>query len=230
MVLSSMRNQPVAVVIPTLNAAGSLSGCLAALDEIRPEEIVVVDGGSSDGTVEVARAGGARVLSAEAGRGNQMMTGATTTTAPWLLFLHADTRLAPGAGAAIARFLSEESGGRAGYFRFALDDDSADARRLERLVSWRCRFLALPYGDQGLLIHRRLYDGVGGMRRLPLMEDVDLVRRLGSRRLLAIPHPAVTSAERFRREGFACRSLRNLCCLALYFMGVPPARIVRLYR
>ena len=118
---------------------------------------------------------------------------------------------------------------RTAHFAFALDDASPEARRLERLVAWRCRALALPYGDQGLLLSRALYEAVGGFRPLPLMEDVDLVRRLGRRRLVALPVPAVTSAGRWRREGWRRRSARNLACLSLWFMGVPPRLIARLY-
>ncbi|RYJ04407.1 MAG: glycosyl transferase family 2, partial [Acetobacteraceae bacterium] len=115
------------------------------------------------------------------------------------------------------------------YARFTLDDPAPQARRLERLVAWRCRALALPYGDQGLLISRALYDELGGFRPLPLMEDVDLVRRLGRRRLAALPVDAVTSAERWRRDGWWRRSARNLGCLSLYFLGLPPSLIRRLY-
>jgi hypothetical protein len=118
---------------------------------------------------------------------------------------------------------------RAGYFRFALDSDDPRARRLERLVAWRCRVLALPYGDQGLLIHRDLLHAVGGVRPLPLMEDVELVRRLGRKRLVALDTTAVTSADKWHRQGWYRRSLRNLACLALYFAGTPPRLIARLY-
>ncbi|HYU13525.1 MAG TPA: glycosyl transferase family 2, partial [Stellaceae bacterium] len=100
---------------------------------------------------------------------------------------------------------------------------------LERLVAWRCRVLALPYGDQGLLISRQLYDAVGGFAAIPLMEDVDLVRRLGRRRLAPIGATAVSSARRYRSGGYLRRPLRNLLCLSLYFAGVPPQRIARLY-
>jgi hypothetical protein len=119
---------------------------------------------------------------------------------------------------------------RAHYGRFALDSAAPQARRLERLVAWRCRRLGLPYGDQGLLISRALYDAVGGYRPLPLMEDVDLVRRLGRARLAPLPVAMRTSGARWEREGWWRRSARNLACLALYFLGVPPARIARLYR
>jgi hypothetical protein len=117
----------------------------------------------------------------------------------------------------------------AGYFRFVLDSADRRARRLERIVAWRGRVLGLPYGDQGLLIHRDLLRAVGGMKPMPLMEDVDLVRRLGRRRLRALPADAVTSAERWERDGYLRRSTRNLLCLSLWFAGVPPRLIRRLY-
>jgi hypothetical protein len=117
----------------------------------------------------------------------------------------------------------------AGYFRFALDDAAPEARRLERMVAWRCRWLGLPYGDQGLLIHRDLYHALGGYQPIPLMEDVDLIRRLGRHRLKALPVAFITSAEKWRRDGWYARSARNLFCLSLWFAGVSPQRIARLY-
>jgi hypothetical protein len=118
---------------------------------------------------------------------------------------------------------------RAAYLRFRLDDRSPAARRIEAIVDWRCRLLALPYGDQGLLIAAAFYRALGGFRPLPLMEDVDLVRRIGRRRLVPLAADAVTSAARYRREGYLSRPLRNLGCLALYFLGLPPRVILRLY-
>ena len=112
----------------------------------------------------------------------------------------------------------------------ALDDLASAARRLERIVAWRCRVLALPYGDQGLLISRALYDAVGGFAPLPLMEDVDLVRRLGRYRLARIGARCVASARRYRQGGYWRRPLRNLFCLALYFAGMAPEHIARFYR
>ena len=223
----------LAVIIPALDAAGSLAATLSALDMRPPAlglEIVVVDGGSTDATAAIAQGRGARVITAPRGRGTQAAAGAAATQAPWLLFLHADTRLENGWGAAVQTHLARSDSPRlAAHFRFALDDASRAARRIERLVAWRVRVLALPYGDQGLLIARSLYDAVGGYRPLPLMEDVDLVRRLGRHRLAGLDARAVTSADRYRRDGFWLRPLRNLFCLALYFAGVPPRLIARLY-
>jgi hypothetical protein len=125
-----------------------------------------------------------------------------------------------------------ESGRRpqaAAFFRFALDDDGSMPRLMEWLVHWRCRLFALPYGDQGLLIPRNLYNRLGGFRPLPLMEDVDLVSRLKRCELVMLKSRAVTSGERYRREGYLARGLRNLGCILLYYLRVPPRVLARLY-
>jgi rSAM/selenodomain-associated transferase 2 len=203
---------------------------LTALRPATPLEIVVADGGSVDDTPAVAAAAGAKLVAGARGRGSQLSVGAAAATREWLLFLHADCTPEPGWAEAVAVFIARpRAAERAGYFDLALDDHAAAARRLERVVAWRCRILALPYGDQGLLISRALYDAVGGFAPLPLMEDVDLVRRLGRRRLARIDARCVASARRYRREGYWRRPLRNLLCLSLYFAGMPPERIARLY-
>ncbi len=226
----------LSIVIPALNAAGSLAATLAALSaEIGtggvPDgvEVIVVDGGSGDGTIGIARQAGVRVVTAARGRGVQLAAGAKVASGRWLLFLHADTRLAPGWAQAVHRFMAGPNHDRAAVFRFALDDDAPAARRVEILVRWRCRLLALPYGDQGLLIGRRLFDAIGGFRPLPLYEDVDIVRRIGRARLTMLEHRAVTSAERYRRSGYVLRPARNLFCLTLYYLGVPSTILQRLY-
>lgn len=214
------------VVIPTLNAAAVLPGTLASLDN--QAEIVVADGGSTDGTRAVASAAAATVVMARRGRGPQLAAGIAAARTPWLLLLHADTRLQTGWEVAAAAHM-QATPARAGYFRFALDSDDPRARQLERAVAWRCRVLALPYGDQGLLIASALLGAVGGVRPLALMEDVDLVRRLGRTRLTPLAADAVTSAAKWERDGWRKRSARNLLCLALWHAGVPPPVIKRLY-
>jgi rSAM/selenodomain-associated transferase 2 len=221
----------LSAVIPTWNAAGTLPATLAGLQAAGSvREVIVADGGSSDETAAHARGAGARVIVAPRGRGSQLAAGAAAAAGDWLLFLHADCRLEPGWEDAVGTFLTApRARSRAGYFDLALDDGAPSARRLERLVAWRCRILALPYGDQGLLIARTLYDAIGGFSPLPLMEDVDLVRRLGRRRLARIGARCIASARRYRRDGYLRRPLRNLLCLSLYLTGVPAQHIARLY-
>jgi len=218
----------LSAVIPTLNAAVSLGRTIEALRGV--DEIVVVDGGSQDGTPEIARAMGAIVVDSPRGRGTQLSRGTAAASGDWLLFLHADTELAPAWHRAFAGFASRPNAdAAAGYFRFALRSTLPQARLLEHGVAWRSRVFGLPYGDQGLLISRRFYDEIGGYRQLPLMEDVDIVRRIGKSRLAELPAEAVTSAARWENQGWLRRSARNLLCLSLYFAGLPPRLIQRVY-
>jgi rSAM/selenodomain-associated transferase 2 len=229
----------VSVVIPALNAERTLPATLASLAEGRRSglvaEVIVVDGGSRDRTRDLAAAAGALVVAAPRGRGAQLAAGAQRAAADWLLFLHADTVLEAGWPEKCEERVKPGHDGdqrdaeRAFYFRFRLDDPSPAARRIERVVAWRCRALALPYGDQGLLIPAAFYRALGGYRPLPLMEDVDLVRRVRRRRLAELPAAATTSAARYRAGGYWRRPLRNLLCLACWFAGVPPRLILRLY-
>ncbi|MBL6929260.1 MAG: TIGR04283 family arsenosugar biosynthesis glycosyltransferase [Rhodospirillales bacterium] len=217
----------LSVVIPTLQAEAHLGRALGALEGA---DIVIADGGSTDATREIAQKAGARVIDAPRGRGSQLAAGAKAASGDWLLFLHADTVLQHGWTGVAADFMADPANQtRAGVFRFALDDASRAARRLEALVAWRTRALGLPYGDQGLLISRAFYDALGGFAEIPLMEDVDLVRRIGRSRLATLDGNALTSAERYGR-GYLRRGARNLICLALYFAGVAPERIERIYR
>jgi rSAM/selenodomain-associated transferase 2 len=221
----------LSAVIPTLDAAETVAGLVAMLASSKlVQEVVVADGGSRDRSAALAAATGARVIVAPRGRGTQLARGAAAACGEWLLFLHADCRLEAGWEEAVSSFAAAAgAAGRAGYFALALDDPAPAARRLERIAAWRCRTFVLPYGDQGLLIARSLYDKVGGFRPLPLMEDVDLVRRLGRRRLQPIGARILASARRYRTGGYWRRPARNLFCLGLYFLGLPPSRIARFY-
>jgi rSAM/selenodomain-associated transferase 2 len=215
----------LSVVIPALDAAATLPGCLEALGPV--PDLVVVDGGSRDATRQIASAAGARVVDSPRGRGVQLAAGADAARGDWLLFLHADTRLSTGWRSAAEAHMARRA--EAACFRFRLDDVAWQARVIERGVAARVRLLGLPYGDQGLLVSRALYEAVGGYRPLPLMEDVDLVRRIRRRLLITLDAAAVTSPERWRRDGWVRRSARNLACLALHGMGMSAERVAKIY-
>ena len=227
----------ISVVGPTLNAETHLAETLtslvpAAVDGL-VREVVVADGGSSDRTLEIADGAGAEIIRCETGRGAQLKAGAARARFPWLLFLNADTYLDIGwereASLNIERVESGRRRMSAASFRFALDDEGLLPRTLETLVSLRTGLLKLPYGDQGLLISRSLYDEVGGFDSLPLMEDVDLVRRLGRKRLAVLNARAVSGGEPYRRDGYVARMARSQACLGLYLIGVPVTTIANLY-
>tara|TARA_R110002072_G_scaffold4706_6_gene32881 strand:- start:2331 stop:3095 length:765 start_codon:yes stop_codon:yes gene_type:complete len=248
-----MPQPSLSIVIPTLNAAAQLPGCLATLREAGRQwpdrlELLVVDGGSDDGTKALAAAAGAALLDSAPGRGVQLARGAREARGKWLLFLHADSRLEAGWSGAVAAWMAQaRPRDQAAYFTLRFDSRAPAARRLERLVRWRNDRFQLPYGDQGLLITRRLYRRVGGYGAEPLMEDVALVRRLrrappqpnpraipqqdasSGRVLVRLPVAVTTSAARYEREGWLWRALRNLTLLLLYFLGLPPRRLVGFY-
>jgi rSAM/selenodomain-associated transferase 2 len=191
-------------------------------------EVLIADAGSTDETRAIADAFGARFLEAGRGRGVQLRAGCATAKGDWLLALHADTRLQPGWIEAVHDHL-EAWPGRAGYFRLGFDDAGPAARAWEAGVAARNRLFGLVYGDQGLLLPRDLYDEVGGYPDWPLLEDVELVRRIGRARLRPLGARVVTSAERFRREGWIPRTVRNWTILARFLAGADPVELARRY-
>lgn len=158
----------------------------------------------------------------------QLIAGAAVAKADWLLFLHADTALDEAWLGETQRFIAA-GGERAAAFTLAFDDDAFGARWVAFWARQRAGVLKLPYGDQGLLISKSLYNAIGGFRDLPLMEDVDIVRRIGARRLHILRAKAVTSADKYRRDGYVKRSWRNLALAARYLMGADPAKLVKAY-
>lgn len=224
----------ISVIIPSFDAAAYLPRALAPLVAGAAcglvKQVIVADGGSGDATLAIADAAGCDILASGKGRARQLIAGAGAARAPWLLFLHADTALAPGWLEEAAAFMAQTGASeRAGAFRFAFDDSTPAARGVQFWARLRGAWLKLPYGDQGLLISRALYDRLGGYRDLALMEDVDLVRRIGARRLVLLSAEAVTSADKYRRDGYGKRSWRNLWLLARYFLGADPNELAKEY-
>jgi len=217
----------VSIVVPVL---GDTDAAAALLRQVSPDfrtEMIIVDGGLDErlGALAGTRPD-VRLLRAPAGRGGQMNAGAAAATGTWLLFLHADSTLPERWVSHFERLPATVAGG---WFRFALDDRAWQARLVERGVAWRVRLFRLPYGDQGIFVRREVFARLGGFRELRLMEDVDFVRRLRREDVMQLPAPLVTSARRWRRDGWFRRSARNVALLLLYFAGVPPARLARWY-
>jgi rSAM/selenodomain-associated transferase 2 len=220
----------LSVVIPTLNEAAALPALLAdlrALGELLGE-VVVVDAGSSDDTVALARVAGAQVVPAPRGRGRQLGEGARSARGDWLLFLHADSRLGPGAVTAIHQALAGTPPIDAAVFRFAIDLPPVWKRFIEAGQAMRERLFGLAYGDQGLLVRREAYQAVGGFPDWPVMEDVVMIRRL--RRcygVVRLPASLVTSGRRYRQRGVLRTWLEHSVLITLYAAGVSPARLAR---
>lgn len=220
----------VSVVIPTLNEAGRIANLVGAM-RTSPScaEVIVVDGGSDDGTVERAEGAGARVLSCAPSRGRQLALGASRASGDILLFLHADSVLPAHALDAIVDALAEPEiiGGN---FRILFDGDSGFARWLTGFYAWFRRH-DLFYGDSAIFLRRADYERLGGIRPIALMEDYDLCLRMGRLgRLCCIDEPAVvTSSRRFAGRHPAAIVLQWLLLHGLYHLKVPPDRLAMLY-
>lgn len=221
---------PISVVIPTLNAEGSLPTVLLALMEglssgvIR--EVVISDGGSSDGTQKIAEDAGAKFVVGPASRGGQLRRGAEAAEGKWLLFLHADTILSPGWSQAAEMHLES---GQAGYGRLRFAGGGFAGHIVSRWANLRSSLFGLPYGDQSLLVPASLYQQVGGYQDIPLMEDVAIARELRGR-LRALNYTALTSADRYQRDGWFKRGRRNLWLLVKYLNGAQPEKLASEYR
>lgn len=218
----------IGVVIPTLNEADFLPALLGDLHRVVvPLDIVVADGGSTDGTLAAASTAGVRTVLVPRGRAAQMNAGARAVNGQWLLFLHADSRLPPRARRTLLSAVVDERELEAAVFGFAIDLPSAWKRFIEVGQVMRQTLYGLPYGDQGLLVRRTLFETVGGYPNLPLLEDVAMLRALRRRaRVWTLPAAIVTSGRRYRRHGVVRTWLRHTAIIFLYLLGVPPHRLV----
>jgi len=220
----------ISVIIPTLNEAAHLADTIRSARQGNPLEILVVDGGSGDGTTEIARQNAARVLLSTPGRARQMNTGAAVASGDILLFLHADTILPERYPQHVCRVLAD---GRTacGAFRFRIVGDFPGKRFVEAMTAFRSRCLAMPYGDQSLFLRRNDFVRLGGFKDLAIMEDYDFVLRARRLGCLALTEAAVlTSARRWQRLGVLRTTIVNQIMIAGYRLGVSPERLAAFYR
>jgi hypothetical protein len=226
----------ISVIIPTLNAAATLPATLESLIPAAVQglvrEVLIVDGGSTDATLKIADGYGAMTISGGPFRADRLTIGAQQARFSWLLFINPDCALDPGWEREADQLISKiEDGDRtpaAAVFRFALDDTGFEPRTTECLARWSAALMGLSHAEQGLLIPRTLYNEVGGFKSYPLLEDVDLSRRIGRRRLTTLRTTAVSNANRYRQQGYIGRVMRYYSGLGLYALHVPMERIASL--
>ena len=224
---------PLSIIIPAYNAEANLPVCLSSLmpglESGLIREVIVVDGGSEDQTCRIAEGTGATVLTAPAkGRAAQLCHGADQARGDWLLFLHADTALSRDWAERAKAHIANQSD-KAAAFTLAYRSDAHMAKVVARRANWRARALGLPYGDQGLLISRKLYHAVGGYPSTPFMEDVQIVRAIGKKRLRILGAEARTSADKYDRDGWRKRSWHNAWLITRYLLGASPEKLAKLY-
>ena len=223
-------SMPISVVVPVLNEADNIGPALGSIDGAQHIEVIVADGGSEDGSREIAATCGAQVITSARGRARQMNAGAEAATGDILLFLHADTRLPLGFAHHVRQMLSEP-GVVAGAFELGIDAPGRGLRAVERVANLRSRRLQLPYGDQALFLKAPLFRELGPFPDIPIMEDIELVRRLRRKGRVAIAPAAVaSSARRWQKLGVCRTTFINWASVTAYVLGVDASRIARWYR
>jgi rSAM/selenodomain-associated transferase 2/rSAM/selenodomain-associated transferase 1 len=225
-----LHTDRISVIIPTLNEAADITPTLKQAQKGDHVETIIVDGGSRDNTTEIARSYGAKVLSTLPSRAGQMNAGASIATGKIYLFLHADTRL-PDRFDVHVRQAMQQSDVAAGAFKLRIDSDVSSLRIMERVANLRSRYLKKPYGDQAIFLNAALFHSLGGFPDLPIMEDFELVRRLGKKgRIVILPQAVVTSPRRWLNIGVWRTWMINQLVILAYYLGVSPEKLAHFYR
>jgi uncharacterized protein len=227
--IAELENPKISIIIPVLNEAEAIAKTITQAQAANTE-IIVVDGGSSDDTVAIARSLGVQVISSPLGRATQMNAGAAVATGEILLFLHGDTLLPADFTQQVRQTLALPKY-VAGAFELQIDSKLPSLRLVERLVQWRSRYLQMPYGDQAIFLRAKVFWQMGGFAELPIMEDFELMQRLRCRGAIAlVSQPVLTSARRWKKLGVWRTTLINQLILLGYYWGVSCDRLARWYR
>ena len=217
----------VSVIIPTLNEADTVKDALISVGQ--GGELIVVDAGNHDSTIKIASRFTEKIILSERGRGNQMDRGAREAKGDVLLFLHADTKLPEDWKDQITDALKDDmiiGGG----FRLKIDSRKICFRIMEKIINWRSKYLGLIYGDQAIFARRDAFFAVGGFMGLPLMEDVDFIKRLKSKgTVILLDADVSTSSRHWEKKGILITTLRNWIFLGLYCLGVSPEKLYKWY-
>lgn len=226
-----MAQNTIAIIIPVLNEAATIGKTLTELQQHSAIEVIAVDGGSTDNTVEIARQIGVKVIAVVGkSRAAQMNAGAKIARGNILLFLHADTQLPPNFVALVRKTL-KQPGVIAGAFELAIAGEAKSLRWIELLVKWRSHLLSLPYGDQAIFITKQAFNKLGGYAELAIMEDFEFVRRAKKQGKIAIAPAAVTtSGRRWQKLGVWQTTLINQLIILGYYSGISPAKLSNFYR
>ena len=220
----------LSIVIPTLNSTNLISSTLLSLSEgieaSLIKELIISDGNSTDDIKKLSNEIGAVFIKGQKGRGIQLRRGAMKATGEWILFIHSDTILPPGWAIAFLKHIKNQE--NAGYCKLSFDDPSLIAKVISFGANLRSSIFKLPYGDQGLLISKKLYNEIGGYQDLPLMEDVAIVKLL-KQKIQLVPVTIKTSAFKYKRDGWLKRSINNITLLIRFKFGADPRELAKLY-
>ena len=224
------RRPAISIIIPTLNEAESIATIMKSAQAGTGVEIIVADGKSSDGTGELAKGLGARLLTITGGRAKQVNGGAKAASSDVLLFLHGDTRLPAGFDKHVLNLLTVP-GTVAGAFELGIDGRETGLRIIEKLANFRSRFFQMPYGDQAIFLKASLFRSIGGLPDIPIMEDFVFMRRVKKEgRVVIAPVAVTTSSRRWKELGIPKTTLINQVVLLAYFLGSDHKRLARWYR
>ncbi len=224
----------ISIILPVWNERFIINDILDRLSAQRSDggfEVIVVDGSPEGETINAVQKEEVKKVIAEKGRAKQMNKGASLASGEVLLFLHADTVLPDSALRRISSAM-EKGDFVGGAFDLGIQSHRPVFRLIENAASLRSRITRMPYGDQAIFVRKEYFDAIGGFREIPLMEDVELMRRIkrSGDKILIIDEKVLTSPRRWEKEGILSCTLRNWILITLYFLGVPPDKLAKFYK